>query len=184
MKTVIWRDNEEKGPFSRETVSAMLASGEISMLDLARYPSGYDWKPLRELLGSGAEENGPQQMDVPAAKPPVGVPAAKQRVVFVPSHAIAEIRQRSAYRGLRSVLGVVSTLAKGMLSIVLLLLLLKSADSRNSEQLGATLGYALLAGLSIVAVYASHQASLVLIDIADILMHQHGRVEIEEPPTD
>ena len=104
MNILIYKDDQQHGPYSREDVEEHLKSGAFTRDDPAWTDGQSDWKPLSEVLDGSAPPPPPRAAAAEAAAAPASqaaassVPKTFTESLFDKAKATARLTQKQAYR--------------------------------------------------------------------------------------
>lgn len=163
MNYYLWIAGKEHGPYTPDQIKEAVLEGTVTVQQTARRADSHDWVPL----GTIAEVPAPPGEAV-AANPEVVLPVQTKRDV---KEYLEHIRDNSCYGVLRSIIEVFAALAivASILAIgVGVFHFVRKEFPMSYYWLGAGIGgFILIIGL--------RQWFLLLIDIADTLLHEHSK---------
>jgi hypothetical protein len=165
-------DNEISGPHNLGALKNLLASGVITQETPVCEEGTEEWKSLSEILRrfqsiQRFQTKQQQEMRQPHAAPQ---PRQRARIFLTEEQHLADIRSRSCYKMLRSVINISAGVV--FAAIIIFILYVATRDSERFLPKLILMGYGL--GL-IVLTIAARQSALLLVDIADTLLFEHNR---------
>jgi hypothetical protein len=164
MNYYLWTAGKEHGPYTLEQIKEALIEGTITIQQTARRADSHDWVALGTIieLPSTAVIPGP---DKPEAAPP---PARPRKDV---KEYLEHVRENSCYGVLRSIIEVVTALTVVAAVFAIaggVFYLIKREMAFGLYGVGTGVG-------SIILIIGARQGALLLIDIADTLLHHHSK---------
>ena len=168
MNYYLWISGHEHGPYSLEEIQQSIDDGDINPRQTARTESCADWKPLQQIARLKLPT--PQKSATAQPTPSSSQPKITQEQKRVETH-LATIRKHTCYGVLRSIIEisfVVSLIAVG-------LALVSGIESLGNNRAGMRIAFLFGAALAAILLVAARQSALLLIDIADTLLHEHSK---------
>lgn len=167
MNYYLWIAGKEHGPYSLDQVKEAVIEGTVTVQQTARRGDSNDWVPLGTII-EFVPEPGEAAVVTSDSSEPVAAPKWNVK------DYLAYIRDNSCYGVLRSIIEVCTALAliAAIFSIIGgALFLIKQEIASGLYAVGSG-----VAGLIVIA--GIRQAALLLIDIADTLLHHHSKTQI------
>jgi hypothetical protein len=176
MNYILWISGQEHGPYTLEQIQQSIDDGGITPQQTARIEDGVDWKPIQQIarLKHPTPKKPEPKLTMASAAPTTTAGANNSSRKCVTAY-LSFIRANTCYGVLRTIIEI---------SFVFSLI--------------AALGYTLVAGIGslggngilaaftgllvIFLLVAARQSALLLIDIADTLLHEHSKGRNGQPP--
>ena len=166
MNYYLWISGQEHGPHTLEQIQQSIDDGDINTLQTARTEDSSDWKPLHQIarLKHPTPKRQPAKQTMPGATQTTAIHSAPASGKRVKEH-LNYIRSITCYKTLRTVI-------ECSFVICLLAAALSTVFSVVNQQGIAT---AFLGILGMILLVAIRQSALLIIDIADTLLHEHAK---------
>ena len=178
MKYYLWVAHQEQGPYTIEQIRAAVDDGTINNRQTARTEDSADWKPLADIATLNPPKKQRAAPQAPHFLPPSPSPSPLPTVTATtqslnPLKAyLAYIRKNTCYGVLRSIIEI--SFALSLIAVIGYVLVAGIASLAVEHG-----GYGILAlfsgVLGVILLIAARQSALLLIDIADTLIHEHSK---------
>ena len=171
MKYYVWNQNQEQGPYTLEELRTSVNDGTLNRDQPARQEDSTEWNLLREIVNQ-VPQRSPQIPTRPAkaATPQRQAQAEEPKTASAVHAHLAHIRKNSCYGVLRFIIEITFGLSLIGTIIFFFVTLIQTSEGNGV----ATLSIAFAGVLAVTFLVAARQSALLLIDIADTLLHKNA----------
>lgn len=164
MNYYIWIAGKEHGPYTLEQVKEAVLEGTVTIQQTARRADSHDWVPLGSIVELPSES-----ADATLVEPTLAVPVGPTREDV--KDYLGHIRENSCYGVLRGIIELFAALI--MVAAVLaigvgIFHLVQKQIAMGLYEIGSGI-------VSLILIIGLRQSALLLIDIADTLLHEHSK---------
>jgi hypothetical protein len=173
MKYYVWNQNQEQGPYTLEELRTSVNDGTLNREQPARQEDSTEWNLLREIVNQVPQRSQQSPTQPTKTATPQGQAQAEDPKSASAVHAhLAHIRQNSCYGVLRAIIEVtfwLSLLGTIVPSFIIFVNFMTAPEG------GDYAFYTIFVGSLIsILLVAARQSALLLIDIADTLLHKNA----------
>jgi hypothetical protein len=165
MNYYLWTAGKEHGPYTLEQVKEAVLEGTVTIQQTARRADSHDWVSLGTIVDL------PQPPGETALVIPETLPMPTKRDV---KEYLEHIRDNSCYGVLRSIIEVFTAVAI-VAALFAIGIGIFHLVGRETEMGLYCLGYGIGGFILIIGI---RQSALLLIDIADTLLHEHSKTAV------